>query len=117
MAGIGFLWGKFRKGQKATIPQLEAGQPGFANDAGAEELYIGNEAGNANVLVGAWDVLRKTVGGNISANVTMTTGASLTLDHDPLNAMEAATKQYVDSTSGAVELTWDEDLRAMLCVK
>ena len=117
MAGIGFLWGKFRKGQKATLPQLEAGQPGFCTDAGTEELYVGNEAQNANVLVGAWDVLRMTVGGNVSANVTMTGGASLTLDHDPLTDMECATKQYVDSTSGAVELTWDGDLRAMLCTK
>ena len=108
---------KFFKGAEATIPQLEPGQPGFCTDAGTELLYVGDADGTSNVLIGAYDMLRMTVGGNVSANVTMTGGASLTLDHDPLTDMECATKQYVDSTSGAVELTWDGDLKAMLTVK
>lgn len=107
---------KFFKGAEATIPQLEPGQPGFCTDAGTELLYVGDAAGTSNVLIGAYDMLRMTVGGTVSGNITMS-GADLVLDHDPIADMEAATKQYVDTTSGAIELTWDGDLKAMLTVK
>ncbi len=42
---------QFRRGDKADLPQLDNGEPGFTEDT--NELFIGTKEGNKNILSGA----------------------------------------------------------------